>query len=91
MPTAFPTEISYSEKYNDDCYEYRHVILPKEIAYRVVQLTRGGSRLLEEKEWRGLGVQGSQGWAHYEYHKPEMHVLLLRRPLVPEEQGERAA
>mmetsp|Transcript_10668 Transcript_10668/g.25131 ORF Transcript_10668/g.25131 Transcript_10668/m.25131 type:complete len:87 (+) Transcript_10668:85-345(+) len=79
MPT-FPNEICYSEKYEDKEFEYRHVLLPKEIASRVVQLTKGGTRLLEETEWRCLGVQGGVGWTHYEFHKPEMHVLLLRRP-----------
>ena len=27
----FPDEIEYSDKYYDDFYEYRHVILPKPI------------------------------------------------------------
>jgi len=27
----YPEEIEYSEKYNDDEYEYRHVLLPKPI------------------------------------------------------------
>ena len=26
----YPSEIEYSDKYYDDCYEYRHVILTKE-------------------------------------------------------------
>ena len=30
MP-IYPTEIDYSDKYADDYYEYRHVILPKEL------------------------------------------------------------
>ena len=48
----FPEEIEYSEKYNDDEYEYRHVLLPREI-YK--NIPRG--RLLYEEEWRNLGVQ----------------------------------
>mmetsp|Transcript_4799 Transcript_4799/g.11014 ORF Transcript_4799/g.11014 Transcript_4799/m.11014 type:complete len:93 (-) Transcript_4799:205-483(-) len=81
MP-QFPNRICYSEKYYDNEYEYRHVILTKELATRVVQLSNSGSRLLKEEEWRNqLGVEGSRGWIHYEYHKPEMHVLLMRRPL----------
>lgn len=47
----FPDEIEYSEKYNDDEFEYRHVLLPKNI-YR--KLPRG--RLLSENEWRSIGV-----------------------------------
>jgi hypothetical protein len=37
-------------------YEYRHVILPKEIAKKVPK-----GRLLTEQEWRHLGVQQSLG------------------------------
>ena len=43
----FPDEIEYSEKYADDDFEYRHVLLPKAI-YK--QLPK--SRLLFEEEWR---------------------------------------
>eukprot|EP00303_Exanthemachrysis_gayraliae_P000681 CAMPEP_0206009884 /NCGR_PEP_ID=MMETSP1464-20131121/10543_1 /ASSEMBLY_ACC=CAM_ASM_001124 /TAXON_ID=119497 /ORGANISM="Exanthemachrysis gayraliae, Strain RCC1523" /LENGTH=95 /DNA_ID=CAMNT_0053383489 /DNA_START=10 /DNA_END=297 /DNA_ORIENTATION=- len=68
-------EIDYSDKYCDDNFEYRHVILPKHIAK---SLTKG--KLLAEAEWRGLGVQQSRGWVHYCVHKPEPHILLFRRP-----------
>merc|ERR1712216_721942 len=68
--------ISYSEKYQDDTYEYRHVILPRDIAKMVPK-----GRLLTETEWRGLGVQQSRGWVHYAIHRPEPHILLFRRPL----------
>ena len=47
----FPDEIEYSEKYQDDEFEYRHVLLPKPV-YR--NMPRG--RLLYEEEWRNLGV-----------------------------------
>lgn len=72
----FPNEIEYSEKYSDEMYEYRHVHLPKNV---FKMMPRG--RLLTESEWRALGVQQSRGWAHYEIHKPEPHILLFRRPL----------
>lgn len=72
----YPDEIEYSEKYADSLYEYRHVILPKEI-YK--KLPRG--KLLSESDWRSLGVQQSRGWVHYDIHKPEPHILLFRRPL----------
>ena len=72
----YPDEIEYSEKYEDDLYEYRHVILPKDIYKKI---TKG--KLLSENEWRGLGVQQSRGWIHYDIHKPEPHILLFRRPL----------
>ncbi|RWS17871.1 Cyclin-dependent kinases regulatory subunit 1-like protein [Dinothrombium tinctorium] len=69
-------QIYYSDKYYDEKYEYRHVVLPKEIA-RLVPKTH----LMSESEWRSLGVQQSQGWVHYMIHEPEPHILLFRRPL----------
>lgn len=72
----FPDEIEYSEKYQDDLFEYRHVLLPKHIHKKA---PRG--RILAETEWRQLGVQQSRGWVHYEIHKPEPFILLFRRPL----------
>ncbi|XP_012134924.1 cyclin-dependent kinases regulatory subunit isoform X2 [Megachile rotundata] len=58
-------QIQYSGKYNDDKYEYRHVILPADLARHVPK-----THLMSETEWRNLGVQQS----------PEPHVLLFRRP-----------
>mmetsp|Transcript_3380 Transcript_3380/g.8368 ORF Transcript_3380/g.8368 Transcript_3380/m.8368 type:complete len:110 (+) Transcript_3380:259-588(+) len=75
MPNEAASRIEYSEKYNDNQYEYRHVILPKEIAKEL------SGKLLDENEWRSLGVQQSRGWMHYAIHKPEPHILLFRRPL----------
>ena len=47
MPTK---EISYSESYKDDLYEYRHVILPQDQRHVVPR-----THLLTETEWRNLG------------------------------------
>ncbi|XP_066577396.1 cyclin-dependent kinases regulatory subunit 1 [Amia ocellicauda] len=69
-------QIYYSDKYDDGKFEYRHVMLPKEIA-RLVPKTH----LMSETEWRNLGVQQSQGWVHYMIHEPEPHILLFRRPM----------
>ncbi|XP_067946826.1 cyclin-dependent kinases regulatory subunit 1-like [Watersipora subatra] len=74
MPTHV-TQITYSERYSDNTYEYRHVLLPKNVA-RLVPKTH----LMNESEWRNLGVQQSPGWMHYMHHKPEPSVLLFRRP-----------
>ncbi len=77
-------------------YEYRHVILPKEIAKKVPK-----GRLLTEHEWRHLGVQQSLGWVHFMIHEPGMHkkkifsndflllephILLFRRSLKVSQQ-----
>lgn len=72
----FPSQIDYSEKYQDCEYEYRHVILTKELFNKIPV-----GKLLEEKEWRALGITQTKGWVHYTYHKPEPHILLFRRPL----------
>lgn len=66
--------IQYSEKYSDKKYEYRHVILPPDLARSVPR-----SHLMTETEWRNLGVQQSPNWVHYMLHHPEPHVLLFRR------------
>ncbi|KAL4434083.1 hypothetical protein ABPG75_000524 [Micractinium tetrahymenae] len=68
-------DIQYSERYKDDVYEYRHVILPQDIAIMLPK-----DRLLSEPEWRALGVQQSRGWCHFTWHRPERHILLFRRP-----------
>ncbi|KAL3780016.1 hypothetical protein ACHAW5_003013 [Stephanodiscus triporus] len=70
------SRIEYSEKYADEENEYRHVILPKELAKTLPK-----ARLLTENEWRSIGVQQSRGWHHYAIHRPEPHILLFRRPL----------
>ena len=69
-------DIYYSDKYTDEKYEYRHVMLPKDLAKLVPK-----THLMSEAEWRNLGVQQSLGWIHYMLHEPEPHILLFRRPL----------
>jgi len=78
-------KIHYSERYTDDHYEYRHVILPKPLMKFIPPDfynpdKSGALRLLTDDEWRGIGIQQSLGWEHYEVHAPEPHVLLFRRP-----------
>ncbi|KAI5188751.1 cyclin-dependent kinase regulatory subunit CKS1 [Nematocida minor] len=68
-------KIYYSETYEDlNKNIYRHVILPKELSRMVPR-----DRLLEEHEWRGLGITQSKGWRHYMLHRPEPHVLLFKK------------
>ncbi|XP_034439916.1 cyclin-dependent kinases regulatory subunit 2 [Hippoglossus hippoglossus] len=75
-PNMSKKQIYYSDKYTDEEFEYRHVVLPKQLSKLVPS-----SHLMSEDEWRGMGVQQSQGWIHYMIHKPEPHILLFRRPL----------
>ncbi|KAL1407527.1 hypothetical protein Q8F55_006960 [Vanrija albida] len=65
-------KINYSNRYSDDEWEYRHVILPKPLAKFVPP------GILAEEVWRGLGIRQSPGWEMYMRHEP--HVLLFRRP-----------
>uniref|UniRef100_A0A3B4FLI6 Cyclin-dependent kinases regulatory subunit n=1 Tax=Pundamilia nyererei TaxID=303518 RepID=A0A3B4FLI6_9CICH len=67
-------QIYYSNRYNDDHYEYRHVVLPREMTKYIPK-----SHLMSEDEWRQLGVQQSQGWIHYMIHEPgNLHSLTLK-------------
>ncbi len=70
------SRIEYSEKYSNGIDEFRHVILPRELARGLPK-----SRTLGETEWRGIGVTMSRGWVHYALHRPEPHILLFKRPL----------
>ena len=67
--------IDYSEKYYDDTYEYRHCIIPKSLRH----LLPADRHLLNEQEWRAIGVRQTRDWQHYMVHRPEPHVLLFRR------------
>lgn len=71
----YPNEIEYSNKYYDKIYEYRHVILPRQLK---IKLT---GKLLTEVEWREIGIVQTKGWEHYYIYKKEPHVLLFRRPI----------
>ncbi|CAO4375260.1 Protein CBR-CKS-1 [Caenorhabditis briggsae] len=74
--TTGSNDFYYSNKYEDDEYEYRHVHVTKDVAKLIPK-----NRLMSETEWRSLGIQQSPGWIHYMIHGPERHVLLFRRPL----------
>lgn len=72
----YPKEIEYSDKYVDELFEYRHVILPKEV-FKTIRTIK----TLSEDEWRNIGVKQSKGWVHYMIYQPEPHILLFRRPI----------
>ncbi|WFD30477.1 hypothetical protein MSPP1_001498 [Malassezia sp. CBS 17886] len=87
--------IHYSEKYSDDSWEYRHVILPKPFLKRIPKSyfdpeEPGVLRILSDAEWRGIGITQSLGWEHYEVHAPEPHILLFRREKDYQEKRARA-
>ncbi|KAF8605447.1 CKS-domain-containing protein [Ceratobasidium sp. AG-I] len=93
---SFISRIHYSDRYSDDHYEYRHVILPKPFLKLLPKNyfepdDSGVLRILSETEWRGIGITQSLGWEHYEVHAPEPHVLLFRRAKAPVAAPARAA
>ncbi|CAE6527922.1 unnamed protein product [Rhizoctonia solani] len=93
--TPLHDRIHYSDRYTDDTYEYRHVILPKPLLKLIPKSyfepdDSGVLRILSETEWRGIGITQSLGWEHYEVHAPEPHVLLFRRAKAPAAQSARA-
>lgn len=71
-------KIGYSPRYSTDHYEYRHVIIPKQLC----RYCPPG--ICEESIWRGLGIRQSPGWEMYMRHAPEPWVLLFRRPITSE-------
>ncbi|KAJ7836243.1 regulatory subunit of cyclin-dependent kinase [Mycena olivaceomarginata] len=60
---ALTEKIQYSDRYSDDLYEYRHVVLPKPLLRLVPKdfFTQDGRtlRLLADAEWRGIGIMQS--------------------------------
>lgn len=61
----------------DDTYQYRHVILDKEMVSLIPK-----NRLMEECEWRALGIKQGPHWEHYLIHKPGMFSSSTSRPLL---------
>lgn len=77
---AMPNYVRYSERYADDKFEYRHVIITSD----VLQLCKNlgyPEKFLTEEQLKGMGIQQSRGWIHYAYHNPERNILLFKRPL----------
>lgn len=70
--------MKFSKNYHErDPCTCRHVMLPKEIAKLAPK-----DKLMSEAEWRKLGVQQSQGWIHYMFHKPGTHTYTHTLELI---------
>lgn len=67
----------YSERYEDATYEYRHVIVKDNSKLSMIPR----HRLMNEQEWRSVGICMSRNWVHYGTDKSEQGVLLFRRRL----------
>ena len=64
----------YSRKYIDDLYEYRNVVISIAKIEMIPHRT-----LLNEDQWRSLGINQDSSWIHYTYYIPEPNVLMFRR------------
>lgn len=67
-------KIEYSDKVWDSIYEYRYVVVPRDMVEYLPK-----NRTMSESEWRKCGIVQSFGWEHYDQHFAEHHILLFRR------------
>lgn len=58
------TGILLSRSFCAFSFNFRHVMLPKDMAKALPQ-----GRTLSETEWRTAGIQQSRGWEHYAIHR----------------------
>lgn len=73
MPSHQPAKSPrYSSTYEDDMYQYRHVIVDKGMVSLIPK-----NRLMDECEWRALGVKQGAHWEHYLIHKPGETIVRL--------------
>jgi len=77
LDPAWKDETFYSDKYEDDVFEFRRVTVPR----AMVPFFPQHGRTMNDREWRELGIIMSRGWEHYDIHLPEVNVLLFRRPI----------
>lgn len=68
------SKIEYSPVFSDDIYDYRYVVIPRELVEFIPN-----DRTLTEAEWRQIGITQSFGWEHFEKHFSEHHILMFRR------------
>ena len=62
---------------DDDTYQYRHVILDKEMVSLMPK-----NRLMNEMEWRALGIKQGPHWEHYLIHKPGNQSLYFLSAII---------
>jgi len=71
-------EIEYSQKFQDDSYEYRIVQLPQKIFKKM----KRPYKIYNEQEWRNLGITQSPGWQHHDFYHAKPYILMFRRPIL---------
>ena len=69
--------IKYTSKYSDATNEFRIVNIPSNLAR-----TLPGKRLLDEIEWRKIGITQSRGWVHVDNFRTKSGLyFMFRRPI----------
>ena len=64
--TRFAHSLTHSHSIDeDDLYQYRHVIVDRSMVSLIPK-----NRLMDECEWRALGIKQGSHWEHYLIHKP---------------------
>lgn len=70
----------------DDYFDCRHVTLPKNMLKVIPKdyfdPETGTLRILQEEEWRGLGITQSLGWEHYETHSEYYLIVIFIECLI---------
>ncbi len=79
---ALQASITYSPPYTDDnkVYEYRWVQVPRTVL-RQYDMKHERSHLLQEAEWRALGLCMSRGWEHIDFYGTDRLTWVFRRRL----------
>ncbi len=70
----------YMERYSVGEEEHREVHLSAAAFDQLLELTCDTPTILQEAQWRGLGVEQSPGWMHIGEAPGKPHVLLFCRP-----------
>merc|ERR1719219_2374625 len=79
-------KFKYSKKYYDDEFEYRHIKLPENVLNKIPN----PPVLLSQTDMKNIGLNLSDGWINYLRHKPEPHIILVRRCLTSREKLNRS-
>ena len=71
-------KFDYSDRFCDDTHEYRMVTVPRALLPDIrSKLNKEG--VIDEEDWRSMGIKQSRGWTHYGNHSAEPHILLFKR------------
>ena len=71
-----PSKFKYSDKYNDNEYFYRVVIISEKYSNTMIH---------SEKEWRDIGICMSRGWINtYNTIINKKTIMMFKKPILLE-------